>query len=147
RRISRSALYRRAPRAVRAGRETRFRTPGTEWSGSFANALYEPPAFVDQRRPEIEPGGVVGGYLDRLLLEHARDRNAPLARNSRSRKRSTSRVVGWLPVPNASPGSSRTTARPSVGGSCQLAPIQRRAPISSGANCAWLRRTQSSSSS
>src|SRR5207302_10079916 len=80
----RSALCRRAPRAERAGRETRSRTPRTEWSGSFANALDEPPAFVDRRQADIEPCAVALGDLERLRLEHARERNAPLGRSTRA---------------------------------------------------------------
>src|SRR5205807_6591741 len=56
---------------------------GTEWSGSFANALDEPPTFVERRQADIEPCAVASGELERLRLEHARERNAPPGRSTR----------------------------------------------------------------
>ena len=51
----------------------------------------------------------------------------------------------WI-VPKAMPGSRRTTAAAgSLGASCQLGTIHRRPSRHSGANCACVARTQSSS--
>ena len=44
------------------------------------------------------------------------------------------RVVGWVPVPKASPGSSRMTRRAAGGTSCQLGTTQNSGVISTGAN-------------
>src|SRR3990167_6004979 len=55
------------------------------------------------------------------------------------------RVVGWVPVPKASPGSSRITCCAAGGGSCQLGTIQKLGVISTGANCDCVSRTQSCS--
>ena len=55
------------------------------------------------------------------------------------------RVVGCVPVPNAMPGSRRMTCCACAGTSCQLGTIQKVGVISTGANCACVRRTQSCS--
>jgi len=57
------------------------------------------------------------------------------------------RVVGCVPVPNAKPGSRRITSLACAGGSCQVGTIQNSEVISTGANCDWVKRTQSWSSS
>ena len=54
-------------------------------------------------------------------------------------------VVGWVPVPNASPGSRRITRFACAGGSCQVGTIQNAGVISTGSNCDCVSRTQSSS--
>ena len=54
-------------------------------------------------------------------------------------------VVGWVPVPNASPGSSRITRLAPAGGWCQLGTIQSSGVMATGANCACVSRTQSCS--
>ena len=56
------------------------------------------------------------------------------------------RVVGWLPVPKASPGSSRMLTAAGSGGSCQLGTIHSRGLICCGPNWACVARTQSWSS-
>src|SRR5882724_9852129 len=53
------------------------------------------------------------------------------------------RVVGWVPVPKASPGSRRITRVAAAGGSCQLGTIQKSGVIGTGANCDCVKRTQS----
>ena len=57
------------------------------------------------------------------------------------------RVVGWVPVPKARPGSRRIILRAWAGGSCQVGTIQNSGVISTGANCDCVKRTQSWSSS
>jgi hypothetical protein len=96
---------------------------------------------VDLRGAEL--GGDDGQYTGAAtVIQHA------LARPDRSAgTASTSRVLAWLPVPKARPGSSRTTVAERSGGSCQLGTIQSAAAMRIGPNCACERRTQSSSAS
>jgi hypothetical protein len=44
------------------------------------------------------------------------------------------RVVGWVPVPKAMPGSSRITRSAAAGGSCQLGTIQNSGVMGTGSN-------------
>ncbi len=53
------------------------------------------------------------------------------------------RVVGCVPVPNASPGSSRMTRCAAGGTVCQVGTIQKPSVIATGSNCDWVNRTQS----
>ena len=55
------------------------------------------------------------------------------------------RVVGWVPVPKAKPGSSRMICCACAGGSCQVGTIQKCSVIATGANCDWVSLTQSCS--
>ena len=50
------------------------------------------------------------------------------------------RVVGWVPVPKARPGSSRITCLACAGGSCQVGTIQNSGVISTGVNCDCVNR-------
>ena len=63
-----------------------------------------------------------------------------------SSQRRHSRVVGWVPVPNAKPGSSRILMALASTTSCQVGTTHRRGVTCSGANCDCVRRTQSWSS-
>ena len=65
-----------------------------------------------------------------------------MARCSSSQRRH-SRVVGWLPVPKARPGSSRRLIASRSGASHQVGTIHSRAAIAIGSNCDCVRRTQS----
>jgi hypothetical protein len=63
------------------------------------------------------PAGHAAGRLDAIQRRHMR-------------------VVGWVPVPKAMPGSSRITCGRRPGGSCQLGTIQNSGVIGTGSNCA-----------
>ena len=55
------------------------------------------------------------------------------------------RVVGWVPVPKARPGSRRITCLACAGGSCQVGTIQNSGVISTGVNSDCVSLTQSCS--
>src|SRR5262245_11003941 len=63
----------------------------------------------------------------------------------RSSQRRQRRVLAWLPVPKASPGSSRRFTAPASGGVCQLGTTQSRGDTRTGPNAAFDFATQSSS--
>src|SRR5882672_4345824 len=63
----------------------------------------------------------------------------------RSSHRKQSRVVAWLPVPNARPGSSSRFTAPRSGGACQLGTTHSRDDTRTGPNALLDLATQSSS--
>ena len=131
-----AAPCRQLLRRARIGARPRWRRRSPGSRRSPADRCRPRPPGPRQASPRRSPG----------FRSRSRNRAPMPARATFSAsQRRHSRVVGWLPVPKAQPGSSRTLTAAGSTGSRHEGTIHNRSLTRSGANCAWVSRTQSAS--